>query len=279
MVERDPDPATEERRERARALWSAVLTGNTEVLDRRLRFFRQVLKRLPTDPRCRICNAPFSGLGLPVARLFGFHGGMSSMNPNICGSCEWVVRERELGVEVELSLLFADVRGSTALAERVGPTAFHDIIDRFYRVSSRALVEADALIDKLVGDEVIGVFVPGVAGQHHPRRAFDAARALLTATGHGSEDGPWLSIGAAVHSGTAYVGSVGSSESVSQITVLGDVANTTARLASAAGPGEILVSEDASRLGALSLGDAERRVLELRGRSSSTAVRVVRVSP
>ena len=63
-------------------------------------------------------------------------------------------------------------------------------------------------------------------------------------TGHDKPEGPWIPLGVGLHSGTAFVGTVGSSDGATDITVLGDVPNVAARLSSAAGPGEILMSED-----------------------------------
>jgi adenylate cyclase len=175
-------------------------------------------------------------------------------------------------------MLFADVRGSTNLAEEIGTSAFHRLINRFYKVSTEVLVKTDALIDRLIGDEVIGLYVPGIAGPEYTQKAVEAARALLEVTGHADPDGPWIRVGAGVHTGTAYVGAVGSSESMSDITVLGDAANTTARLASQAGPGEVLISEEACRLTKLNFENCESRTLKLKGRIEPVGVRVIRVT-
>ncbi len=75
----------------------------------------------------------------------------------------------------------------------------------------------------------------------------------------------------------AYVGAVGSQETVTDFTALGDAVNTTARLSAVAAAGEILISEDAYTRSGLKLGELEKRNLELRGRSMPLAVRVLRV--
>src|SRR5436309_2313263 len=79
-----------------------------------------------------------------------------------------------------------------------------------------------------------------------PGGALQAAEDLLRATGHGDDQGPWAPLGAAVHTGTAFVGIVGSRGS-SDFTALGDPMNLTAHLASQAAVGEILVTEAAMR--------------------------------
>jgi adenylate cyclase len=267
------DPA-----DRALTLWRAYLTGDHSHLDDQVRAVRQLFKRLPSGTRCRVCNAPFQGVGGAVVGLFGFGAGRSSLNPSLCDRCEKIVKHYQVGTEVELTLLFADVRGSTPLAEEIGASAFHRLINRFYTASTDVLVRTNALIEKMIGDEVAGLYVTGIAGPDHARVAVEAARALLEATGHADPSGPWIRVGAGVHTGTAYVGAVGSSQSVSDITVLGDVPNTTARLASQAGAGEILVTEETCHAAGLSLEGCESRQLQLKGRSQVLPVRVIRVS-
>lgn len=265
--------------ESARAMWRAYLTG--ELIDARgmLGMTRSVMRRLPRDPRCRVCLAPFAGFGQLCVRALGFGpGSVSGMNPSLCDRCERLARKYEVGAEVELTLLFADVRGSTTLAEEVGASAFREVIDRFYRVSTQVLVDHNALIENLIGDEVAAIFVPGIAGPDHAAVAVEAAERLLAAMGYGRSEDPWLSVGASVHTGTAYVGAVGSSEAMSVITVLGDAANTTARLASAAGSGEILVSDSTARLAGLSATGREERTLSLKGRNEPVRVQVHRTT-
>ena len=278
-----PDKMTEQGTEadpqaqRALTLWHAYLTGDQSHLDRMVNTVRTVFKRLPASTRCRVCNAPFEGVSGAVVGLFGFGAGRSSFNPTLCDRCEKLVKRYQVGTETELTLLFADVRGSTTLAEDIGASAFHHLINRFYTTSAEIFVHSNALIDKLVGDQVIGLYVPGIAGPDHARIAIDAARSLLEATGHADPEGPWIEVGVGVHTGTAYVGAVGSSQSVSDITVLGDAPNTTASLASLAGAGEILVSEDTCRVASMDLDHCETRELALKGRSQSISVRSMHV--
>ena len=189
-------------RDQARAAWEEYLRGGLESLV--MPWQIRTMGLLPADPRCKVRRAPFRGVGRPLVRLFGLPPVRpSSMNPTLCDWCESTVKRHEVGAEVELTLLFADVRGSTTLAEQVGPSEFQRLIDRFYRASTEILIETDALVDKLVGDEIIALYVPGIAGPDHPRRALDAAYRLLAATGHEAESEPWLPIGAGIHSGTA----------------------------------------------------------------------------
>jgi adenylate cyclase len=261
----------------ANMLWYAYLTGDISHLDAKVLMVRRVFTHLPKPPRCRVCNAPFQGAGGLFAGLLGFGAGHSKFNPNLCDRCEKIVKKHQVGLELPLTMLFADIRGSTTLAEEIGASAFHRLINRFYQVSTGIMVKNDALIDKLVGDEVIGLFVPGIAGQDYPQKALSTARELLEATGHADPTGPWIQVGAGLHTGSAYVGAVGSSDSMSDITVLGDAVNTTARLASQAGPGEILISEATCQQVNMDLGDCESRTLTLKGRVEPVEVRVIHV--
>jgi adenylate cyclase len=259
-------------------LWHSYLTGDHSQLDGKVKMVRRVFMHLPSAPRCRVCNAPFQGLGGKVVSLFGFGAGRSSFNPSLCDRCEIIVKHHQVGIEVPLTLLFADVRGSTTLAEEIGASAFHHLINRFYTTSTEILVRTNALIEKMIGDEVAGIYVPGIAGPDHTRIAVEAARELLKATGHADPGDPWIQVGAGVHTGIAYVGAVGSTQIVSDITVLGDVANTTARLASQARAGEILVSEEACEAAGLSQDGRETRQLQLKGRIQPVTVRVIGVT-
>jgi adenylate cyclase len=171
-------------------------------------------------------------------------------------------------------VLFADVRGSTGRAEQLGPSAYAGELNRFYRAATEALIRSDAIIDKLIGDEVMALFIPGICGPAYRRRPAEAAMALVRAVGYGQSGEPWMPIGVAVNSGLAYVGNVGSA-GVVDFTALGDAVNTAARLASTAGAGEVLLSEAVYAAIADELPDLECRNLTLRGKEAPVAARVL----
>jgi adenylate cyclase len=254
-------------------VWHSMLTtGDYNNMGR----MRKIFKYLPKDPRCAHCNAPFEGIGATLVKLF-YEIQPSKMNPRMCNDCEIFAEEHQGGAEVELAMLFADVRGSTTIAEGASSVEFAQLIDRFYQVATEVLIHADALIEKLIGDEVTALFVPGYAGGDYTRRSIGAAQELLNATGHKDPAGPWVPVGVGVHHGRAFVGAVGSKEGVVEITALGDAVNIAARLASQAGPGEIIVSEEAILSGGLDGEEFERRRLSLKGRSEPVDVRIMRV--
>lgn len=239
------------------------------------RHFHHLMGLLPSSPRCKLCNSPFRGWGGFLMHLMGRD--QSRYNPRYCEKCDRF--EHPGGAVIVLTMLFADVRGSTTLAERLGAHEFSRLMNRFYMAATDVLVKTDALVDRLLGDEAIGLYVPVFAGAHHPRRAIEAAQNLLRLTGHADPKGPWLPVGIGVHTGSAWVGVVGGEDgSPTDFTALGDNVNITARLASQAGAGEILISDAAYTASGLDLGKLEQRQLELKGKSEPTGVRVLRVS-
>ena len=252
-------------------VWRSLLAGE-HTLPRR---GRQLFGLIPSNPRCKMCLAPFGAPGLFFMRLAG--RGPSNLNPRVCNFCERFAAKHPGGAEIEISMLFADVRGSTTLAEQMSPAEFRQLMNRFYTVATGVLLDTEAIIDKFVGDEVVALYVPIFTGSGHPDAAVRAGRELLRATGHGDPGGPWLPVGIGIHTGTAFVGGVGA-EGVTDITALGDAVNTTARLASAAGPGEALVSEATCAAAGLETGGMEQRQLMLRGRSEPVSVRVLQVA-
>lgn len=245
------------------ATWRAILMGT----DARYRRARALFRRLPHDPRCKMCAAPFAGPFSPLLRARG--RGRWSKNPKYCGSCYGVLTQVMGGAEIPCTLLFADVRGSTTLAEQVGATEFKRLLSGFYQTAGRVLVAHDAVVDKFVGDEVMAIFIPALVQGLHAARAIDAAKALLRETRSGG-----LPLGAGVHTGDSFVGAVGEPPHT-EFTALGDVVNTAARLASAAAAGEVLVSVDAGRSAGLEMAGLEHRSLELRGKSLPTEVVVI----
>lgn len=232
---------------------------------------RRLWRSIPSPPRCKMCHRPFGGVGGPVMRLIGL--GRWPGNPKYCRGCFRDLYRRRAGAEIECSLLFADVRDSTGLAERMRPAEFRRLMDRFYATAFDVLVAHDAFVDKFVGDEVIGIFVPALTEALHAREAVGAGLELLAATGHASGE-PWVPVGIGVNTGVAYVGAVGTKEHV-EFTALGDEVNITARVATAAGTGEVLLTEGAILAAGLSDPSLERRTLALKGKSKPIQVAVV----
>jgi adenylate cyclase len=199
----------------------------------------------------------------------------SALNPRYCNDCELVSEDHPGGAEVDAALLFADIRGSTTLAETMEPAEYSAVISRFFSEASGVLIHAGALIDNLAGDGVNAIFARGFAGDHYVKKAIDAGRRLLEVTGHGPGKEPWVPIGVGVHWGRAYVGGVGEAGRLITISALGDSVNVAARLASVAGKGEAVVSEAACVQARLDCHDYPSEQLKLKGRAESVTAHVI----
>jgi len=228
------------------------------------------LRLLPHDPRCKLCQAPFQGIGgLAAGALLGKK--RSSLNPHFCNMCEEFARKHPGGAEVEMSMLFADVRGSTALSEQMSSIEFSKLINRFYVGATHAISEEDGLVEKLAGDAVAAFWGAGFAGQEYVARTIRAAQMIARLMQKQK-----IPVGIGVHAGVAYFGAMGSSEGLVDISAIGEEVNAAARLASKAAAGEIILSERALALAHLDGSAWESRTLELKGISEPVTVRVMR---
>lgn len=207
-------------------------------------------------------------LSLPL-RLFGIR--RSRMNPNLCTVCELMFKVvmRRRNIEAELTILFADLRGYTALSRTLEAGRVHELLDVFYEECAGAIWEHDGLLNKTIGDAVMAIFNFPIARPDHARQAVAAARdirrrcaargAALVASGL---DPATLGIGIGVHTGVASFGEFGRVHK--DFTAIGDTVNLAARLQAAARPGEVLVSgATLERLGGE--GSAEARACSLKG--------------
>jgi adenylate cyclase len=195
-----------------------------------------------------------------VFRAFGY--GPSRKNPHLCARC--IESAPEGGCVSPLSVLFADVRDYTSLAERLSSVEVKNLLSRFYAAASGALLSHEAVLAQIAGDEVMALFVPGLAGPAYRSRAVDAGRALLHAMGYGTPQGNWLEVGVGISSGEQFVGNVGGG-GFKDFTSLGDVTNTAARLQAKA-RGDVVVDAATYAPVADRYASAERADLELQGK-------------
>jgi adenylate cyclase len=189
----------------------------------------------------------------------------SRKNPNLCQYCFDHLPPG--GLELDIGVVFADVRGSTALGEQSTATAFAEKLNRFYATATEVFVAHDGLVDKLIGDEVMALFIPGLAGPDYRLKTARAAIALAAAV----DD---LPVGTAANAGVAFVGNVGSG-TILDFTALGDAVNTGARLQSEASPGEVVLLTDLYDLVAAEHPDADRRQVTVRGREQPVDIAVL----
>jgi adenylate cyclase len=230
-----------------------ILMGEHPDLVRQRRLFRHV----PSDPRCKMCLAPQAGLGGPIMRLFGF--GRYPPNPQLCNSCFRQSEKHPGGAEIEISVLFADIRGSTGLAETMSPAEYHAAVNEYVRAASHAIRQPGGLVDKLLGDGIMALFIPGFIAGTHALAAVEAARSILRAVS--------VPVGIGVHTGPAWVGFVGGVDDVRDFTALGDAVNVASRLSSEARASEIVMSAATVNAANVPTDGLVARQLELRGRA------------
>lgn len=249
------------------SVWHFWFSTNAFHVDKRLRRLNRIL---PSDPRCKFCNAPFRGIGGALERMV-FGKAQSALNPRYCNMCDTAMRQFPGGAEVEMSMLFADIRGSTALSETMSPTEFSRLINRFYVRTTRIISENDGLMEKLAGDAVAAFWGAGFAGPDYVRRTIAVARQMSKAM---ADDG--IPVGIGVHWGVAFFGAVGTGEGLVDFAAIGEAVNLAARIASQAGAGEILVSRQALETAGLDSAVREWRDLEgLKGISQTVSVGIM----
>jgi adenylate cyclase len=237
--------------------------------------FRPIIKRLPKSPRCRICYLPFEGLGgLVFRKMYGIEA--SKLNPHLCNLCERFANKYRGGAELEIAVMFVDIRNSTAMAEKISAEEFSKKVNSFYSAVTNVFYRNYGMVEKFQGDEVGGFFVPGFTGPNYKKRALKAAREALQALGYNSSDNPWIEAGVGIHSGIAYVGSVTTHSGISDVSILGDTVNIASRLASHASGGEIIISEEIRKGAGISADTTESRRLVLKGKSSEMDAWVIK---
>ena len=247
-------------------MWHDWFMTDAFAVEMRLHRFFNIL---PHDPRCKLCHAPFQGVGgTVVSALYGRK--QSNLNPNFCNVCEDFAKKFPGGAEVEMSMLFVDVRGSTALSEQMTSMEFQKLINRFFVGSTKAIAEEDGLVEKLAGDAVAAFWGAGFAGKDYVAKTVRAAQKIQKVMAQQK-----IPVGIGVHAGVAFFGAMGSAEGLVNISAIGDEVNTAARLASKAAAGEIIVSEQALAKAGITGDGLETRRLELKGISEPVTVRVM----
>jgi adenylate cyclase len=246
--------------------WRRLLSGEVRGLMPEQRLF----KSLPKAPRCKLCHAPFEGPFAPILGAIGFK--RWDLNAQICRFCIKGIAKQRGGAEIPVSLLYTDVRDSTAMAETMPPAEFRARIRPFFTETVAAVDAEHGVIDHIVGDGVMAMWIPGFVGDDHPGRAVAAGRALAA----NLQSHVDFAAGVGVHTGVAFVGVVGEEGSL-DFTVVGDVANTTARLGSSASRGELMLSEDVAEAAGVDTTSLERRVLDLKGKAERFPAWVERV--
>jgi len=148
------------------------------------------------------------------------------------------------GHKNDATILFADIRGFTAYAEEREPEALVEMLNTYFEITTRSLLEYGGYVDKFIGDCVLGVFGVPVFRKDHVERAVRAALDLMEQLHrHSLPHNPLLSsVGVGIHTGPIVSGNIGSQAKM-EYTVIGDTVNLASRLSGLAAPGEVLVTD------------------------------------
>jgi adenylate cyclase len=247
------------------ARWVAMLSGES-ALGFAQRAGRRLFALMPSPWRCKFCNAPFRGPYAGTMKRLGYTP--SRKNPHLCARC--IESAPEGGAVVPVSVLFADVRGYTLLCEQLTPPQIQDFLNRFYETASAALLTQEGLLGQIAGDEVEGLFVPGLAGVNYRQKAVEAARSLVRVVRYTDSQAGTLDVGIGVASGEEFVGNVAGG-GYKDFAAVGDVTNTAARLTSSAGNGQIVVDAETYAAVARAYPDAKKERLALKGKREPIA--------
>ncbi len=249
------------------ALWQQVFGDGHPDLNKQHSFHA----KLPRDPRCKLCFAPFAGLGGMYLRFRG--KGRSSRNPNFCNACDGFLEAFPGGAEVEMSIIFVDIRNSTAYAQQSSAANVSGRINTFLDAVTNTITQADGFILAFYGDCVVGVWPPGFSGADHATKALGAARALVKNHKLKDASGDEIPFGVGLNSGPVFIGTVQAAKGMFRdVSIFGHNVNLTARLAAAAKPSEALVSTSLMDAVGAIIDENAIQQIELKGIEGKTSV-------
>ena len=178
------------------------------------------------------------------------------------------------GERRDLTLLFVDIRGFTALSEGMAAEGVQSVIQEYLDDMSRLILKWDGTIDKYVGDEIVALWNAPVAQADHAllavRCAYDLVNhAPVLEAKLASKNLPPVSWGIGVNTGPAVVGNMGSKDRL-QYTALGDTVNTASRFCGAAPAFNLLIGWSTFQACSDFIAADEMPGLQLKGKSAET---------
>ena len=147
----------------------------------------------------------------------------------------------------EVTMLYSDIRGFTAMSEREQPEEIVRMLNEYFEVMVDILFKHEGTLDKFVGDEIIGLFGAPIPKADAAMKAVSCALEMQKALREfnrtrAAENHEPIKVGIGINTGMVVTGAIGSSKSL-QYTCIGDAMNTASRLCGAAKAGEIIISE------------------------------------
>jgi adenylate cyclase len=181
-----------------------------------------------------------------------------------------------------VAVLFSDIRGFTALSETMNPDAMATLLTEYFTEMVECVFRHGGMLDKFIGDAVMAQWGAPLANPDDADRALQSAIDMMTALDElnvrwRKEGRPTLEIGIGLNHGEAFAGNIGSERRL-EFTVIGDTVNTARRLCEAAGPGEILLSEEMRKILKSPPKLTKRPPMELKGKSQPVPVYRVKLS-
>ncbi len=200
---------------------------------------------------CPDCGAGMSAAE-PRPRPSRTQAGASPAVPEELAEKIRATRSSIAGERKQVTVLFCDLAGSTALAERMDPEEYHDLLERYLEIAFREIYRFEGIINQLAGDGFMALFGAPIAHEDAPQRAVRAAlqiqQALIQLNEQLlSERQLELHARVGINTGPVVVGNVGNDLKM-DYTAIGDTTNLAARLEALAEPGSVLMSESTSRL-------------------------------
>src|SRR5436309_1165108 len=197
-------------------------------------------------PLARFCEA----CGQPVASRP--RGDRRSYTPPHLAEKILASRSRLEGERKQVTVLFADVKGSMELAEQVDPEAWHHILDRFFAILAEGVHRFEGTINQFTGDGIMALFGAPIAHEDHAQRACHAALHLSEAlsryaAGLRRTEGLNFAVRMGLNSGEVVVGKIGDDLRM-DYTAQGHTVGLAARMEQLAEPGKIYLTEHSAAL-------------------------------
>lgn len=230
-----------DRQEGNSALWAQVFGpgGHPAVTQ-----MHRTYKWLPSAPRCRLCHVPFNSIGGWWMSKRG--KAPCKRNPYYCSACDEFIEANPGGAEIEMSVLYVDMRNSVQAAAHAQTPEVAKRVNTFLSTATQIITQNDGFIMAFYGDCVVAVWPPGFVGPDHAEKAVGAAKALTEKFNAQSH----IPAGTGVHTGPVYICTVQAGDGTFRdVSIFGHAVNLTARLAAVAPAGRALVTQDSGGSG------------------------------
>jgi len=220
-------------------LWKTVFgVGHPDLLKQ-----QWLHKKLPQKPRCRMCLVPFKGIGGWFMRKKG--KAPNSRNPNYCNACDKFLEAFPGGAEVDMSILYVDIRHSTEYTQNNKTADVSQRINKFLSEATNIITENDGFVMAFYGDCVVAAWPPGFSGSDHAQKALKTAQQLINDKDMVDSQGELIPVGVGIHTGPVYIGTVTALQgSFRDVSIFGNTINLAARLASHANARQALSTKE-----------------------------------